>query len=240
MTYIQHAKEMFEKLCNTAPAYGCLVKKDQNHTILDMGINAAGGWSSVKLLLDAMIGGLGIINISRDFRGVHQFPAVEIMFDDPVSTYKNICSTKDTFGLLDSNSSDSYAFGISITDDASSISAKGNVAVMKQASLSYCAVNSLKTMSDAVSLLLDSGIKEDYILWGWSFTPIADLSLNNTVTKENILKIENRRIASLWVRSDDETLQNIVKKYTPGTLRLHNLVTAKTIMVEGPAAALNC
>ena len=238
MEYSAYAKKKFEEICAAAPANCCTVTDKGETVALDMGAQSAGGWTSVKLMLDALMGGRGIVNISREFRGMHQFPAVELMYDDPVGAYEMAFAGEGACGIKDG---DAYAFGVSdgMCPNCAARAGKGNVAIVGKKSLAYAALDSARAVPDAVKLLLDNGIKAEDIQWAWSFSPIGTLSLDEEVLAANMAAAKDKRVVSIWLRGDDEALAKIVGQFAHGTLRLHNLVTARTIMVEGPAKAVN-
>ena len=234
MNYSEYSKKIFDEICAAIPANCCDVKETENGRILDLGDKVQGGWTSVKLMLDALIGGRGIVNVSRDFRGMHQFPALELFYDDPVGAWQQVYSNEPA-GIIEEDGS--YAFAVQPSPD---VKVKGNVAVTGDASLAYAAFDAAYALPDAVKLLLEEGVAPEDIQWAWSFAPIAVLSKDPEVLKKNAAEARERRVVSIWLRCDDEKLAEIVGKYEAGTLRLHNLVTARTIMVEGPAKRINC
>lgn len=237
MNYSKYASDRFTDILNASPANCTDIKEGASNTVIDMGKNAQGGWTSVKLMLDALIGGRGIINVSRDLRGIHQFPAVEAFYDDPVGAYEEAFKgASEVYGI---KGDDGYAFGVASCPCVAS-ETKGNVALIGKTSLAAAAFDTTFALADAVKLLLDNGVAAENIMWAWSFSPIADLANDTDAFEANKAKARERRVVSIWLREEDEKLADIVGKYETGTLRLHNLVTARTIMVEGPAVRINC
>lgn len=235
MEYTKYANTIFEEIYSQSPANCTKTEKSTDRTIIDMGENSPGGWTSVKLMLDGLIGGRGIVNVSRDLRGLHQYPSIELLYDDPVGAYNNIYKVEGPiYGVKDG---DSFALGIC---DTKSVAEKGNFLVIGENSLAKASFDTVFALADAVKLLLDNDVNENDILWAWSFSPVADLCNDKGAFNINLEEARKRRVVSIWLREDDEKLTKIVSKYNPGTLRLHNMVSARTIMVEGPAIRINC
>lgn len=233
--YANYAADMYQKIVEKTPANGCTVEEKNGFEILDMGKNEPGGWTSVKLLLEGLMGGRGIVSVSRDFRGMHQFPAVEILYDDPVLTY-HMAYEKNSIGVFEDGKAVLGVFNCPMCAAGKS----GNLVITGTTSLAYAALQASKALPDAIRLLLDEGIPEDAIQWAWSFAPIADLSLNEKVLAANIEKANARRTVSVWVRGvEDDVLAAIAPKYESGTLRLHSLTTAHTMMADGPVKQIN-
>ena len=236
MTREEYAGRLFREISDDSPANGCRVTESGDLAVLDMGLRETGGWTSAKKMLEALTGGRGIVTVTRDLRGIHQFPAVEILYDDPVEA-ASLFET-DENGLIGVREGERYAFCVTKElKDRSGL--KGQVAVTGRASLASAVLEAARALPEAVGLLLESGVPEEAILWAWSFSPVADLSLNPDVLKNHVERARNRRAVSIWVRDDDERLKAIAEKFSEGTLRLHNLATARTLLKEGPEKVIN-
>jgi|GEM_PF-3497543 len=237
MKYAEYAGNKYAEILAGSPANCCEITRNSDNTILDMGVRAEGGWTSVKLMADALIGGRGIVNITRDFRGQHQFPAVEMFYDDPVGAYREAYAGLSP--IIGIKESDRYVFGVSESNDLSSIKEKGSIAVVGNASLANAVLDTTRALPEAIALLLDRGIQPDDILWAWSYSPIATLSDDPAVLSVNKTEARQKRVVSIWLRGDDAKFSDIVKEYVPGVLRLHNLSTAVTNMVQPTPKNIN-
>jgi len=236
MTGAEYALRRFREIADDSPANGCRVTESGDLAVLDMGLREPGGWTSAKKMLEALTGGRGIVTVTRDLRGIHQFPAVEILYDDPVEAA--LFFETDENGLIGVKAGERYAFGVAKElKDRSNL--KGQVAVTGQASLAYACLEAARVLPEAVELLLKSGVAEEAVLWAWSFAPVADLSLSADVLAGNIEAMKARRAVSIWVRDEDERLKEIAGRFAPGTLRLHNLATGHTFIKEGPEKVIN-
>lgn len=226
MDYTAFATQKFEEIVAAIPANSCSLHATTQARIIDAGVAELGGWTSVKLLLEGLIGGRGVAQFGRQFYGGHQLPTVELLLDAPVLTYRTAFSDKALAAGVKSGGG--YALGVALCDTIESIRETGNIVAAAETSLLAASLAAARAIPDAVGTLLNSGIAEEDILWGWSSSPVALLCNDSKLMAERLADARNKRIISLWVRGDDALLRPLAEGYPHGELRLHNLASAQT------------
>lgn len=226
MDYTAFATQKFEEIIAVIPANSCSLHTTAQARVIDAGVAELGGWTSVKTLLEGLIGGRGVAQFGRQFYGGHQLPTVELLLDAPVLTYRTAFS--DGALAAGVRSGDGYALGVKFCDTIESVKEAGNIVAASETSLLAAALAAARAIPDAVGALLDKGVAEEDILWGWSCAPVALLCNDSALMAERLADAKNKRIVSLWVRGDDALLRPIAEGYLYGELRLHNLASAQT------------
>ena len=228
MEYKAFASQKFEEIAALIPANNCSLHTAASARVVDAGISDPGGWTSIQALLEGLIGGRGIVHFGRQFYGGHQLPTVEMLLDAPVMTYRMAFSHKD--GVVGVADGEKYALGVKICDSISKVKEAGNFVAASETSLMAAAIGAASAVPDAVKILLENGVVEEDILWGWSSAPVALLCNDPVAMRERMADAKSKRIISLWVRGSDELLKRVVDEYQGGELRLHNLASANTIV----------
>lgn len=228
MDYTVFASRKFEEIIESIPANNCSLHVAASSRIVDAGLSEPGGWTSIQALLEGLIGGRGIVHFGRQFYGGHQLPTVDMLLDAPVMTYRSAFSRKDSIiGVAEGGK---FALGVKICDDISKVREAGNLVAASESSLLAAALGAASAVPDAVQALLENGVAEEDILWGWSSAPVALLCNDPAVMRERMADAKAKRIISLWARGNDELLKRIVSEYQGGELRLHSLGSAKTFI----------
>jgi methenyltetrahydromethanopterin cyclohydrolase len=74
-----------EKILPYAEQLNCQVIHLKNGgTVIDMGVNARGGWQAGKLFVEATIGGLGHVDFGLYTFGENKLPSIDVYIDHPV------------------------------------------------------------------------------------------------------------------------------------------------------------
>ncbi|MEL7610480.1 MAG: methenyltetrahydromethanopterin cyclohydrolase [Bacillota bacterium] len=228
MDYTAFALKKFEEIIASIPANNCALQVAPNARVVDAGIAEPGGWTSIQALLEGLIGGRGIVHFGRQFYGGHQLPTVEMLLDAPVAACRAAFSQKG--GMIGVTNGEEYALGVKICDKRSDVREAGNIVAASETSLLAAALGAARAVPDAVHTLLESGVAEEDILWGWSSAPVALLCNDPAVMRERMADAKSKRIISLWVRGDDALLKRIVEEHHCCELRLHSLASAKTFV----------
>ncbi len=75
-----------EKILPYAEQLNCQVHQLKNGAIvIDMGIEAPGGWMAGKLFVEATIGGLGHVDFGRFQLGQIDLPSIDVYIDHPAT-----------------------------------------------------------------------------------------------------------------------------------------------------------
>lgn len=227
--YMIFAQAMFSKIKKNIPANHCTLLEDSVRTSIDAGVDAPGGWSAVQSLLDGFLGGCGEASLSRrEFDG-NQVPVIEMFFDDPVLALKT--AFKNQNGVYGVKSGAKYALGLVLGETEKEIKAEGNIVVAGASSLLACAFDAAAILPEAVDHMLGAGVKEKDILWGWSSCPMASMAYDAALMKQRKKDMRIRGgIASIWARGRDDDFYDIVRACDGFSLRIHNLVSANTIL----------
>lgn len=73
-----------DKVIPYAEQLNCeVVKLENGATVIDMGVNAYGGWLAGKLFVEAMIGGLGHVDFGTFQVGEITLPSIDVYIDNP-------------------------------------------------------------------------------------------------------------------------------------------------------------
>jgi methenyltetrahydromethanopterin cyclohydrolase len=81
----QAVKIVKEQILPFAEELNCKVHYLKNGaTVVDMGVEARGGWQAGKLFVEATVGGMGIISFGQFHLGELTFPSIDVYFDRPV------------------------------------------------------------------------------------------------------------------------------------------------------------
>ena len=231
MEYIAYASKQFNNILASTPQNNCKAIQIDTGYILDAGIYMPGGWFISKQLLNCFMGGRGIVSFGQCMIDNNQLPTVDIAWDDPVLSYHTAFAPKNgIFGVYDN---ENFVAGLTFCDNPSDIQASGNIIVASPNSLLAVIFYAAYAVPFAIKELLESRISTNDILWAWGSCPIAALSNDRDYLEHKKATImHNHASISIWLRGYDEQLNTIVKNYTKGILRLHNLTTAKTFITE--------
>ncbi len=81
----QAVKIVKEKIIPYAEQLNCKVYQLNNGaTVVDMGVEARGGWQAGKLFVEATIGGMGHVDFGQFHLGDLNFPSIDVYIDNPV------------------------------------------------------------------------------------------------------------------------------------------------------------
>lgn len=81
----QAVKIVKEKILPFAEQMNCKVYHLKNGaTVVDMGVEAPGGWQAGKLLVEATIGGMGHVDFGKYQLGDNYLPSIDVYIDHPV------------------------------------------------------------------------------------------------------------------------------------------------------------
>ena len=81
----QAVKIVKEKILPFAEQLNCeIVHLKNGATVVDMGVDAPGGWMAGKLLVEATIGGMGHVDFGQYALGNYQLPSIDVYIDHPV------------------------------------------------------------------------------------------------------------------------------------------------------------
>ena len=224
MTSLECARAAFAVLCENSPANHCRLEG----SVLDAGKEVPGGWSSARTLTEGLYGGKAIVNVSQQRLGEEQVPTVEILCDDPVLASESFTSREGLVGLQEADGAWALAYG----ENAGG--ARGNVVLAVPASLCAVVVEAAAAVPRAVSYLLEQGVPQEEILWGWSCCPVVLPSLDGeAVRAAHRAAIAAHGVCSIWVRSARADLETLARTWGDFRLRLHCLEDGKTYGAVG-------
>ena len=225
MTSLECARAAFAALCENSPANHCRVLES---SVLDAGKEVPGGWSSARTLTEGLYGGKAIVNVSQQRLGEEQVPTVEILCDDPVLAAGSFAIRDGLVGLREADGAWALAYG------ESAGGARGTVALAAPASLCAVVVEAAAAVPRAVSYLLEQGVPEADVLWGWSCCPVVFPSLDGeAVRAAHRAAIAAHGVCSIWVRRARADLEVLARNWDAFRLRLHCLEDGKTYGARG-------
>lgn len=224
MDAIQVSKRCFEQMKQGIPSNNCALL---GATLIDAGVEAAGGWAAARLLLEGLMGQKGTVDFAQRMIGGEQTPTVDIAWDDPVDACRTFAYRQGSCGRMDQGV---YALGVAfVSGPGVAVEAQGQVVVAKETSLLGALFQAASVAPRAVALLLEQGVDQGDIQWAWSSCPMVALSNDADCLRERQQRLHQKEAAiSIWVRGEDEMLGDIARKSGYDQLRLNNLVSGKT------------
>ena len=229
MDYREYAWNAFAQILKNIPANNCQQIYGYDSVIIDAGVEAPGGFSSAKMLLEGLTGGRGTVDFGRQLIGEEQLPTVELFVDSPVEILKTGFFMADGVTGVKDSDGERYRLAYYESAELKAPACKGNFVVAKPTSLLSAIFHAAAVLPNAVSVVLEGGLKEDDILWAWATAPIAVLSNEESVSAKNKSLAAAKAVISIFVRGEDAMLKDVVTNYKLSSLRLHNLSSSHTI-----------
>ncbi|HHU32116.1 MAG: methenyltetrahydromethanopterin cyclohydrolase [Zhaonellaceae bacterium] len=208
----------------------------KNGNIVDIGVNAPGGWSAGKELIYLFMNGMGYVNFGEMALEGFALPTVDTYFDNPAEVCLASMLNEKKIGEHtmigpDTWGEDNFCYfeTLEVKPDLSQKTDQ-TIIVASPLSLVSAIYNSALVVPLAVKKLVNMGVNLEQIEWAWGSSPLATLSeLPDLVAMRKEAALCYGGVVSIWLRVEDKLLQDIVNKWEGlGEIRLHNLPTAKT------------
>jgi len=210
--------------------------------LVDMGVDAPGGWSAGKILIETVIDGLGEVNFGEFYINGFALPSVDIYFDHPAKT--RLPESKNVNGkavCFYENQRLLYAEVNKIPDlsdmedMAAAFGCKGKeltLAVTSPTSLVAAIYGCSLAASGVLEHLLKKGLAQEEILWAWATAPLPPLADDPGIMADRLkAALAYGAVTSFWVRTGDEKIKEAFDGMDRfGELRMHNLSSARTFI----------
>lgn len=239
MNIMNYALGVFERLKQASPGNGTeIVYASEQVEILDAGVQALGGWSTGKALVEALSGGLGYVNFGEFNLNNFAIPSVDLFLDSPSKVCLSSMLHRQVLAGMTAFSpsfNQEPVFGFAEVEKlpeqiAEDVSAR--LLISRPTSLVAAIYNSALAVPRAIELVNRIGLSEQSIVWAWGSCPVAILCDDvqaMRMRKDHVLQYG--AVVSLWVRDSDQHLEQVVEQWNnAGEIRIHNLVTAKTFI----------
>lgn len=213
----------------------------RNGNIIDVGVKAPGGWSAGKELIYLFMNSKGYVNFGEISLKGFNLPTVDTYFDDPAGVcLDSMLNEKkiDDYNMVGPESWGENNFSYFETREIpAELSEKTDETIIAASPLSLVSAiyNSALIVPLTVEKLANLGVGLEQLEWAWGSCPLATLAeQQDLVAKRKKAILEYGGVVSIWLRSEDQLLQEIANEWKGlGEIRLHNLVSAKTFVGGG-------
>ncbi|QGP91092.1 hypothetical protein MGLY_04160 [Neomoorella glycerini] len=206
--------------------------------LIDMGVQAQGGWAAAKAALDFFLEGRGVVEFG-DLRVENwRLATLDIFWDNlpatlretylgggsQIYTGKRVDITLPIAFLSAANlpKDEGWWAKFNILDERERLYC---IIVARQGSLVHNIFKAAFYLSSNIDLLLQKGVAPEDFLWGWGSCPIAPF-------KHQAKHLAcHGAVTSFWLKGEDERLAALTEGLGGfGEIRLHNFSSGRTFI----------
>lgn len=214
----------------------------QDFKVLDMGVEAQGGWSAGKVLVEAGIEGLGYVNYGEFYLNGFALPTVDVYYDNPTLTGLPLtCQLEGQVLFTFKNSNFSYAEVNQLPDKdllekmvefAQAGGQQSFLVITKPTCLVAAVYSAARAVPLVLEELLGNGLKREEIMWAWGTSPLPPITDDlNVMANRKSAALQYGAVTSFWVRAEEWRIRETLDKAVPyGEIRIHSLSDAKTLV----------